>query len=577
MKSQIVSTIMLLIVIMGLCACDERKHPTENMLEAEKLVDFLPDSAKVLLQKDSLKKPSFNKPTRMYYDLLSTLASDLSDSENVSDSLIMILSRYYFSKGTKQERAMMIYLLGSEYSNMGITSEANRYFDKYMSLYSADNLLMEDSVRVNYRIGRILSGQYHENLALLYLVKSYNGASSQKDTLAMIFALREKMYMQNVFPNGYSYFEEIIKLLDKCKRYNCLRRDISLYAVNGCICCNMKKEAKMIFLRADDGHQLATNSYYYYVGGNMYKACHQIDSAMFFYKKSMALSNGYFRRGPAMMLYQIYRDKGNYKQACSYADSILDYTAKMENITFSDNDSEMQTLYDKLQTDNENDSLRGSIFVIISLSLVLLISLLSLYYYLLRKHKREIREGRNMFLIAEQNRRISLKQIDDNRSEIKRLESQLDQMKDHADQLELEAMNARKELLDIHNRRILLNMSEHEQRLHLFHHTDAYISLCSKFEKPDTYIKSDEWTELMVEFDKLYPDFVNRLRSLYENISEIEIRMSVLVKLDVPVGDLPHLLNRAKSSIGNMRKRLYKKLTKEEGSSIDFDEFVKTL
>jgi hypothetical protein len=83
--------------------------------------------------------------------------------------------------------------------------------------------------------------------------------------------------------------------------------------------------------------------------------------------------------------------------------------------------------------------------------------------------------------------------------------------------------------------------------------------------------------ELKVEFDKLYPEFMTRLRSLYENISEIEIRMSVLVKLDVPIGDLPHLLNRAKSSVGNMRKRLYKKLTKEEGSSIDFDGFVKTL
>jgi hypothetical protein len=64
---------------------------------------------------------------------------------------------------------------------------------------------------------------------------------------------------------------------------------------------------------------------------------------------------------------------------------------------------------------------------------------------------------------------------------------------------------------------------------------------------------------------------------VYENISEIEKRMSILVKFGVPVGDLPHLLNRAKSSVGNMRKRFYKKLTKMEGSSIDFDELVKTL
>ena len=577
MKSQIVYIVVSLVIIMGLCACDERKHPTGNMLKAEKIVDFLPDSAKVLLEKDSLKKIGFNKSTRMYYDLLFTLASDFSDSNSVSDSLLVELSRYYLNKGTKQDRAMMLYLLGIEYTNIGISSEANNYFDKYISLYSEDNLRMEDSVRVNYRIGRILSGQYHQNIALPYLVKSYNGASSQKDTLAMIFALREKMCIQDFFVNRYSYFKEIMKLLDKCKRYSCLRTDICLYIVNDCISNDMKKEAKMIFLMADDGHQMVTNAYYSYVGGNVYKACHQIDSATFFYKKSMTLSKGYFRRGPAMMLYQIYRDKGNYKLACNYADSILDYTAKMENVSFSDNNDVMQTLYEKLQTDNENDSLRGSIFVIISLSLVLLISLLSLYYYLLRKHKREIREGRNMLLIAEQNRRISLSRIDENNNEITRLESQLEQMRDHADQLKLDAINAHKELLDIHNRQIILNLSEQEQRLLLFHHTDIYRCLCSKFEKPETYIKNDEWVELKVEFDKLYPEFMTRLRSLYENISEIEIRMSVLVKLDVPIGDLPHLLNRAKSSVGNMRKRLYKKLTKEEGSSIDFDGFVKTL
>ena len=79
MKSQIVYIVVSLVIIMGLCACDERKHPTGNMLKAEKLVDFFPDSAKVLLEKDSLKKIGFNKSTRMYYDLLFTLASDFSD------------------------------------------------------------------------------------------------------------------------------------------------------------------------------------------------------------------------------------------------------------------------------------------------------------------------------------------------------------------------------------------------------------------------------------------------------------------------------------------------------------------
>ena len=64
---------------------------------------------------------------------------------------------------------------------------------------------------------------------------------------------------------------------------------------------------------------------------------------------------------------------------------------------------------------------------------------------------------------------------------------------------------------------------------------------------------------------------------LYPRISELDLNVCYLVKLEIPVGRIAVLLSVNSQAISNKRKRLYEKLTQEKGSAQDFDKFINGL
>ena len=72
-----------------------------------------------------------------------------------------------------------------------------------------------------------------------------------------------------------------------------------------------------------------------------------------------------------------------------------------------------------------------------------------------------------------------------------------------------------------------------------------------------------------------YRDFTSKIRMLYPRISELDLVVCCLTRLDIPVGRIASLLSVNSQAISNKRKRLYEKLTNQKGTAQDFDEFVK--
>lgn len=82
----------------------------------------------------------------------------------------------------------------------------------------------------------------------------------------------------------------------------------------------------------------------------------------------------------------------------------------------------------------------------------------------------------------------------------------------------------------------------------------------------------------------LYKDFTGKIRMLYPRISELDLNVCYLVKLEIPVGRIAVLLSVNSQAISNKRKRLYEKLTQEKGShrisissSKPFDAFIPSM
>lgn len=73
----------------------------------------------------------------------------------------------------------------------------------------------------------------------------------------------------------------------------------------------------------------------------------------------------------------------------------------------------------------------------------------------------------------------------------------------------------------------------------------------------------------------VYPYFATTLRTLH--ISETEYRVSLLLKLRVPLKDISTVMCKDAATISTIRSRLYQKVFKKKGSSRDWDDFIKKL
>ena len=83
---------------------------------------------------------------------------------------------------------------------------------------------------------------------------------------------------------------------------------------------------------------------------------------------------------------------------------------------------------------------------------------------------------------------------------------------------------------------------------------------------------SDECNELKELFNKYKP-----LAKLESTLKDTEYEICLLVKLEFTPSEISILTQRRLSDISNIRKRLLQKMTGVEGSSKDFDNYIKSL
>ena len=108
-----------------------------------------------------------------------------------------------------------------------------------------------------------------------------------------------------------------------------------------------------------------------------------------------------------------------------------------------------------------------------------------------------------------------------------------------------------------------------------FFESEFYIAFRRRIEAGEN-IKPDEWKELEQQLKVVYPRFSSSLYGLY-NLSPTEYQMCLLLKIRTAPAEIATVLNKDKSTISSMRRRLYKKVFGKEGSGKDWDEFILSL
>ena len=89
-------------------------------------------------------------------------------------------------------------------------------------------------------------------------------------------------------------------------------------------------------------------------------------------------------------------------------------------------------------------------------------------------------------------------------------------------------------------------------------------------------VRDQDWKNLYAEFNNLLPSFEQVLKSHYP-LSESELQVCMLIKLEFSPGDISILTNKTKASISATRTLLYYKLFQKEGTAKDLDDYIRSI
>ena len=95
-------------------------------------------------------------------------------------------------------------------------------------------------------------------------------------------------------------------------------------------------------------------------------------------------------------------------------------------------------------------------------------------------------------------------------------------------------------------------------------------------EQKTYHIADEKWKELENILNITYDQFTEKLQDIHR-LSIYEMRLCMLLKMNISPKDMAILTNHSKESVTSTRRRMYKKFFGVKGCPQDWDKFIKTL
>jgi hypothetical protein len=82
-------------------------------------------------------------------------------------------------------------------------------------------------------------------------------------------------------------------------------------------------------------------------------------------------------------------------------------------------------------------------------------------------------------------------------------------------------------------------------------------------------LTEENWTQFKTHFEKAYPGLINQIKETFENLSPAELRMFLLMKLNIDSKEIASILGISIDSVKKTRYRLKKKMDLKEEDHLD--------
>jgi hypothetical protein len=565
----------------ALCSCQYKSDVRPVLSKAENLMESHPDNARRLLLSIKNKIGGESRSVRMNYALLMTEADDKCYITHTSDSLMLKAVDYYGHNGTPYDRMEAYYLMGRVYSDMQFLGSAIEYFKKAADTKCNDNnrtYILR--ARANDWIGQTYMYQETYNKALPFFNETYHYALLAKNESIIVYALRDigRSYVYQKKNNmGIAAFERAASEAKKSGQeslYRLVLAELAKYYTNN----KEYNKAKQALCLACGFSAPLDLSVYCVNYADLYKATGKLDSAIYYYNKCLSIKGEIDdRRNAARNLCAIYLMKGENTKAIKYAKMSWNITKCVEKMTLATNNDLISSLNKKIRIEEENTKLQNekSEQLILLILLVCLFVTALIYIINRSRNKRMLYKEHEMKLkgMLSTLQLNSEKTIEDNSLQIQKLTEQLSLSEQQKNKLQNDLLKAEKQVLLKRNEQIKAERIQQELLIKKLENTEIYQSFHSFNFNPD----AQDFVELKNMVNETYDRFTFRIKEVCPPINTKELQICCMIKIGMRTKEIKNIYNSTSESISMCKLRLYRKIFNKNGTTEDFDDFIRKL
>ena len=316
--------------------------------------------------------------------------------------------------------------------------------------------------------------------------------------------------------------------------------------------------------------------------GKLFHKTNQIDSAYFYLRLCTNSPILKTRAGAFYYLAQLELEKKHWKY---YAINQIQYEELRDSINLikqTESIRKMESLYDYHQA--ESKFLKAKILLdkmkirylymclFGGICLICVVMGAICVYFSLKRKKMKLCEQRERLFALKKKRDEDQIRLEHNEKMIQCLEKQLEESSMAYTEKDKELMALQKLKLEAENQTLKCVKTEKQLLIEEFCMSDIYYRFHLKEEwRP----KEEDWDELFKAIDNTYDNFTHRLMGVAPRLTMTELRVSCLIKANVPPVTIAMLIVTTPTNVSMIRKRLYDKIHSEKGSSEKFDKFIR--
>lgn len=595
-------------IILSVFSCQQHRSNTEWIRLADEQVGKSTDSIRTLLAK--VKRPlELKGEDRLLYGWLSGYMHAKRGTSMVEDSLLVPLADTYIAS-QDTTRKLLSYWLKARYTGwLKKHEEAFALYEEGFQKASElkDTFWMQEMLLEQGRIYRFVWQDYpnctntfrrivvlkelplmvyslglamvleKNDSAIYYMNRAAELSMQEKDTTQAIFFLRNMMESQIYALNAY---QDVIHSAQRLIKENEHLQLNDNWLVSTCYDCMTQSYLKMVKL---DSAQYALNK-----------------------ADSMAQIIGF--------------DHPHTKNVLSLYQALIDYI-RNRSFDLTDMSQYNAILYEKLKDEKKNTyQLKGSnerltadalllmvekqrtqfsLMFVLLIALVLAMAIL-IVVNLYRRKLRISKEQINDFILTQQKNesiiRCNEQMIIDLQHQIadgQEVQEQLEEQK-----MALAILQQQTETLKNENVRLqqciekykyqpseeeIKKLKESASRMHQLEERERELTaelannneLMRKLREKPKFLGTAEWKKLEEITNRIYNQFTERLKSQYSNLTEVDIQLSILLKLRFTVSQIAILTATSPSSVSVQKNRLKKRLLQidehlfENGQTLD--------